>query len=268
MVPADLCVEASALGAEVDFRGDAEEPMWPLVARPLAANAADFRLAIPPDLAERERVATVVRALRLLKADIGGEVAVGAWIPGPLTLAMQVVNLDNLYTDIATRPAEVARVLDLLTGALAQVGQAYQAAGADFLTIHEMGGSPGVIGPAAFSALVLPRLQRLLARLSTPRVLSVCGKTTAAIPLLAQAGAEALSVDQTCDLAPARSLLGEHTLLFGNLDPVAVLMEGDAAAVRSAAARAIEAGVDAVWPGCDLPPAVPAENMRAFARAG
>jgi MtaA/CmuA family methyltransferase len=263
-VPTDLCVEASALGARVDFREDLPEPTFPLIAEPLAASADDFPLGVVHDVTRHERVEAVIEAIRLLKRQFGEQIVVGAWVPGPLTLATQVIELANFYADIARAPKAVSRVLDSLTDVLALVGLAYRGAGADFITVHEMGGSPSVIGPRAFERLALPCLQRLIGALPAPRVLSVCGNTNRAMPLLVEVGAEALSVDQRNDLAGSRDIIGSRGLLFGNIDPVAVLAEGEEEDVRRAVRAAIAAGADAVWPGCDLVPLTPAQNLRAL----
>ena len=138
----------------------------------------------------------------------------------------------------------------------------YREAGADFITVHEMGGSPGVIGPKRFEQWVLPPLQRLFSRLIAPHVLSACGRTTGSIGLLAQAGANALSVDQLNDVAQSRVTLGVEPLLFGNIDPVRILANGDEAMIRWAVTDAIGAGVDAVWPGCDLHLLTPIDHLR------
>lgn len=263
IVPTDLCVEASALGAEVDFREDMPEPAFPMIVRPLAESAGEF-VAHASDITRHERVAAVLEAIRLLKARIGEQVLVGAWVPGPLTLALQVIDLVNFYMDVARAPQEVARVLDSLTDVLIQVASAYRAAGADMITVHEMGGSPGVIGPRAFESLALPRLKRLVGALPPPRVLSVCGNTNQSLLLLAAVGAEAISVDQTNKLAHSREVIGGRSLLFGNIDPVEILAEGEPQDVRRAVRAAVDAGVDAVWPGCDLVPQTPAQNLRAM----
>ena len=81
--------------------------------------------------------------------------------------------------------------------------------------------------------------------------------------LLSQTGASAISVDQTSDLVAARAFLGD-TYLFGNIDPVAILQQGIEVEVTEAVHRAKEAGVDAVWPGCDLVPLTPLANIRAM----
>ena len=121
-----------------------------------------------------------------------------------------------------------------------------------------------MIGPLAFEKLVLPCLQRLIAALPTPRVLSVCGNTNRALALLIEAGAEALSVDQGNDMARSRKLIGRGGLLFGNLDPVALLAEGEEQEVRRTVSAVIAAGADAVWPGCDLVPLTPSRNLHAL----
>ena len=263
-VPFDLGVEASALGAEVDFHGDVPYPVFPSVTQPLAESPVDYEVTAPPQVALRGRVPVVVEAIRLLKQRPGAETAVGAWVPGPYTLALQVVSMLEMITAVAKEPEAVGRVLDGLTEVLVEVALAYRQAGADFITVHEMGGSPGFIGPRAFEQLVQPRLKRLLGALPAPRVLSVCGRTNRAMHLLAGCGADALSVDQTNDLAQSRQTVGPDLLLFGNIDPVSTLADGDEEAVRAAVRQAIAGGADAVWPGCDLAPAAPLANLRAM----
>jgi len=264
VVPMDLCVEAEALGAQVDFRLDAPRLEFPRVVTPLAVSPDELKLVVPADLPQRGRLPVVIEAIRRLKESVGREIVIGAWVPGPLTLAMQLIDLKRLTADVVRAPEAVGRLLDPLTDLLTEVGRAYRAAGADFLTVHEMGGSPGFIGPPAFKNVVQPRLKRLIAALPAPRVLSVCGDTNRAIPLLPECGAEALSLDQLNALARTREVLGTHVLLFGNIDPIGTLANGDETGVRRAVRHAIDAGVDAVWPGCDLWPLVPAVNMQAM----
>lgn len=266
-LPLDMGVEAEALGAGIDFYADAAQPQLPQVSRPLAEAVADLIMRVPSDLETRGRLPVVAEAVRRLKQQAGDSLIVGAWVPGPFSLLAILAPPNALYTALGELPASLEPALAACAEALARSAALYQAAGADFITIHEMGGSPGVIGPRAFRRHVLPPLQRLVRALAAPRVLSVCGRATAAIPLLAEAGAEALSVDQLTDVGQARAALGPGPLLFGNLDPVAVLAEGDEAGVRDAVAAAVAAGVDAVWPGCDLWPLTPAANLRALVTA-
>jgi [methyl-Co(III) methanol-specific corrinoid protein]:coenzyme M methyltransferase len=84
--------------------------------------------------------------------------------------------------------------------------------------------------------------------------------------LLAQTGADAIAVDQLNELAETRKKL-TGTLLFGNIDPVGKLWQGTRGEIAEAVHAAKDAGVDAVWPGCDLVPQTPIENLKAFLRA-
>lgn len=78
--------------------------------------------------------------------------------------------------------------------------------------------------------------------------------------------AEALSVDHTTDLALARRAW-QGRLLFGNLDTLDTLAFGTPDRVAEAAGAALEAGVDALWPGCDLHLETPEANLRAMVAA-
>jgi [methyl-Co(III) methanol-specific corrinoid protein]:coenzyme M methyltransferase len=104
----------------------------------------------------------------------------------------------GLFTEMKREPIAVADALFQIASFLAEVGTAYREAGADFITIHDMGGSPGFIGPAKYEQFAYPAEKLLLAELPAPRVLSVCGTTNKSIHLLAQTSAEQL-VDQLND---------------------------------------------------------------------
>ena len=184
-------------------------------------------------------------------------------IPGPYTLLLLIVDIKKMFIEMSREPQAVTDALFHLSSFLAQVGTAYRSAGADFITIHDMGGSPAFIGPAKYEKFVLPAEKLLIEKLPKPRVLSVCGNVTSSLHLLAQAGADAVSLDQTVDLAAARLAL-KDTLLFGNLDPVETLYRGDSTQVAEAVVRAKEAGVDAIWPGCDLVMRTPIQNIKAL----
>jgi [methyl-Co(III) methanol-specific corrinoid protein]:coenzyme M methyltransferase len=215
---------------------------------------------------QKGRIPIVLEAIKLLKEDVGKEIVIGAWVPGPFTLLSLLVETGALYLALKKSQEQVHAALEVLTVFLASVGKAYYAAGADFLTIHEMGGSPGALGPKLFETIVLPHLQALTSALPRPVVLSACGRTNGAMKLLAASGADALSVDQTNDLVQSRAEVPD-ALLFGNLDPVGLISQGTPGQISEAVTGVVKSGADAVWPGCDLYPQVPLENMRALVEA-
>jgi len=255
-LPMDLSVEAEALGSVLDFSHD---DRFPLPVTPLVASVKD--ILIPSDALTRGRLPVIQQAIANLKQDIGAEVVISGMIPGPYTLLLLLMEPGRLFMEMKKESAVVNQVLEQLGHFLAQVGRAYINAGADFITIHDMGGSPGFIGPAKYEQFVFPAEKQLIAELPKPCALSVCGATNKSMHLLAQTGADAISVDQLTELATARVILND-TLLFGNIDPVATLWQGDETQITEAVREAKAAGVDAIWPGCDLVPLTPIENIK------
>jgi len=265
VLPLDMYVEAEALGAEINFRENREFE-FPQVKK------AGFFGSVKELIAETQRtqsfmssgrIKLVCDAIRLLKEDVGKDVVIGGMIPGPYTLLLLVADVKKMFIEMKKEPQAVTDALFWLSSFLTQVGTAYKNAGADFITIHDMGGSPGFIGPAKYEQFVLPAEKLLIENLPQPHVLSVCGNVKSSLHLLAQTGANAISLDQTVDLATARTAL-KDTLLFGNLDPVATLFQGIESQVRESVIRVKEAGVDAVWPGCDLVIQTSIKNIKAM----
>ena len=264
-LPLDLYVEAEALGATVDFREGSEGAEFPRVVDFLYQKVEEFNTK-ERKIQEAGRIPLVCEAIKLLKEDVGDEIVIGAWVPGPFTLLSLLVETGALYMSLRKEKEIISTALDFLTQVLVSVGNAYHEAGADFLTVHEMGGSPGALGPKVFESIVLPHLQKLFSALPRPAVLSACGRTNGTMHLLAASGADALSVDQTNDLAATRKEVPD-VLLFGNLDPVGLISQGTPDEITEAVERVIRSGADAVWPGCDLYPDVPLANLKALVKA-
>jgi [methyl-Co(III) methanol-specific corrinoid protein]:coenzyme M methyltransferase len=276
VVPLDMYVEAEALGAEINFRENREFEFPQVKEAGLFESAKALTAEITTlapyasagediEFLHKGRINLVCDAIKFLKEDVGNEVVIGGMIPGPYTLLLLIADVKNMFIEMKKEPQAVTDALFHLSSFLAEVGTAYREAGADFVTIHDMGGSPAFIGPARYEQFVLPAEKLLIEKLPKPRVLSVCGNVTRSLHLLAQTGADAISLDQTVDLAAARLALND-TLLFGNIDPVETLYRGDSAQVAKAVIRAKEAGVDAIWPGCDLVPQSPIDNIRSLAQ--
>jgi [methyl-Co(III) methanol-specific corrinoid protein]:coenzyme M methyltransferase len=266
VVPFDLCVEAEALGCAVDFQTDTDAFLAPVISQSLSWDDWQPEMITSGDqgdLLRSGRIPLVANALRLLTHEIGQHVAIGAWLPGPFTLAWQLFGAEAWLAGLA-EPKKAGAVLDVLAELLARVGHYYREAGADFLTVHEMGGSPQVIGAKHFRSFVAQPLTRLMASLPPPRVLSICGATDEIVADMAATGADALHVDQRNDLARTRRVLGPAAVILGNFDPVQTLSQGTPAAIADSVQKIVAAGANAIWPGCDLWPDIPDENFRAL----
>ena len=264
VAPFDLCIEAEALGCEINVYAHSEDLLYPTIKKKLIHNETEMEIAIPSNLTERGRVPLMMEAIKLLKKDIGGDAAVGTYVLGPFTLAGQIMELNDLLKLSFKKPDKIGKLLDQLADVIIQVAGKYEKAGADYITVREMGATSDVLSPRVFKSLILPYLKKIFDKLSVPSVLHICGKTNDIVPFMAESGAKAISVDQKNDIAETRKKLGPKALVFGNYDPYNVLVAGTPDLVRQTIRKCMDDGVSAVWPGCDIWPTVPADNFKAM----
>ncbi|MEK7757491.1 MAG: uroporphyrinogen decarboxylase family protein [Planctomycetota bacterium] len=227
----------------------------------------EYEFKKPADIANTGRIPVVLEALRHLKRDLGDQVAIGSWTLGPFTELGQVMDLEVLLKLAAKKPDMVNRHLQFMADYLADVISLYVEAGADFITVREMGATSSILSPRMFKSLVLPNLQALFGRIkSVPTVLHICGDTNPIIEMMAQSGANAVSVDQTNRMNESRAKL-PNVVLLGNYKPFGDFCEGTPEQVDALIKQSIDEGADGVWPGCDIWPVVPDENMKAMMAA-
>jgi len=267
VVPFDVGVEAEALGCQVNYYLDHTDIVYPTISKKLADKVEDVNIPVPSDLAKAGRIPAVTEAIRLLKKEVGSQVAVGAWVLGPFTLAGQIIELDDLIKKTVKMPEAVSNVLDTLEEVVVALASIYKKAGADYLTVREMGGAEDVLSPRTFASVIRPHLERVLAALESPKVLHICGETNIIIEQMASCGADAISVDQKNRLSESRDKVGADTILMGNIDPYNVMVRGSPNDIDNSVKEAITSGADAIWPGCDIWPTIPRINMEALVTA-
>lgn len=265
VVPFDLGVEAEALGAKMNFYDEVEGLLYPTIKEKCVVEADDIR--IPSDLEHAGRIPVVVGAIKALRRELGDEVAIGTYLLGPFTLAGQVKELDVLFEESFIEPEKVNKILEKLSDYIVQVFNIYKKAGADYFTLREMGGTSDVMSPKSFRSLIKPHLKKILTEMPRPSILHICGDTNSIVTDMAECGADAISVDQKNCMADTRQKLGDKVIILGNFDPIKVLHKGEAKNVGPAVIESLKGGASAVWPGCDLWPEVPKENMEAFMSA-
>ncbi len=265
VVPVDLCVEAEALGCVINVYPHAEGILYPTIKEKLVHNEADMESVVIPDgYTERGRIPMMREAIGLIKADIGNDVAIGSYVLGPFTLAGQIMELNDLLKLSFKKADKVAKLLDVCADAIVLTAKEYEKVGVDFITVREMGATSDVLSPRVFKNLIMPPLQKVISAISIHSVLHICGKTNDIVTFMMETGTTAISVEQKNDVAESRKKLGNDALIFGNLDAYNVLVAGTEEMVRSAVRKCIDDGVSAVWPGCDIWPTVPPQNMKAM----
>lgn len=144
-------------------------------------------------------------------------------------------------------------------------------AGADIIGIGDAAAS--LISPAMFEEFAFPYQKRIVEavhRAGARTKLHICGNTSAVLPQMIETGSDILDLDWMVDIGSAKRLLQDKTtILCGNYDPVAVLLQGSPEKI----ARKVNECADAVGSyyissaGCEVPRDTPAENLLAVADA-
>jgi uroporphyrinogen decarboxylase len=268
---ADTWVSAQAMGARVGAPG--EEQPWGGLGEPFVRTAADLRRIPPPDPGAQGRYPLMLDALQRVVAALGREVAVVACFDQyPFSLAAALMGINELMLALNDDPPFVRALMERCAEYGLAYGRALAAAGADVLT---GGDSPaGLIGPRRYREFALPFEQRLVAGLKAatgkPVSLHICGNAEPILADMARSGADGLEIDHRTDLARACRTVGPDLALWGNLDPVGVLLRGAPAGVRRAARQALEAvtaaghGRFVLSSGCTLAVETPFANVEAL----
>lgn len=262
VVPYDIAVEAEVLGCTMNTYPHREGILYPTIKEKVIKSPEDIR--IPENLSEKGRIPVVSEAIRILKKEVGNEVAVGTFLLGPFLLAGQVMDLEGLLKQSFKKPEIVTKTLTLLSDLIISMARIYKEAGADYITIREMGAGADVLNPKMFRSLVKSHLDRIMAEVDPPRILHICGNANPIVEDMANTKADAISVEAKTKASKAREILGKEALIFGNLDTYQILCLGSVEDVEKEVMRCILDGVSAVWPGCDLWPEIPEKNMRAM----
>jgi [methyl-Co(III) methanol-specific corrinoid protein]:coenzyme M methyltransferase len=263
VVPYDMTAESEALGNEISLYEDSEDILYPTIPEKRWQGLEEVE--IPDNILELGRIPMILEAIKLAKQE-APEHAIGAWQLGPFTMAGQLLELGLMLKGVFKQTKLVEAALDKISDMIIKIGLAQRAAGADFITLREMGTGTDLISPRTWKTIVMPRVKRILAAWESPKVLHICGATDMIIEMMNECGADALSVDIKNNLVESRKKIGDDKLLFGNFDVFALPCKEETTVEQAIEAIKvnIDGGVDAVWPGCDLWPDVKEENLRAI----
>jgi uroporphyrinogen decarboxylase len=133
--------------------------------------------------------------------------------------------------------------------------------------------SGSVISAEHYREFALPseaEVIRYLHRYDLDVILHICGDTRATIAMMAETGADLLSIDRI-EIADAVAGAGQTCRIVGNYDTSAILLS-EPTAIEGAVAEMVTAGRKCpkgfvAATGCEVPVDTPSENVHAFVRA-
>ncbi|MHC4105748.1 MAG: uroporphyrinogen decarboxylase family protein, partial [Planctomycetota bacterium] len=175
--------------------------------------------------------------------------------------------VESTFMDLIDKPEMFIKAGEVIVQNAIAFVTAQVKAGADMIGIGDAAAS--LIAPDMYKEFVLPLERKLIAavhEVGAAVKLHICGNIVNHISYMTQSGADIIDVDWMVPLKMARELAGPEITLCGNMNPAGVLFEGSGKEVADAARQCLKdvPGKFILMPGCEVPPATPQENIRAF----
>jgi uroporphyrinogen decarboxylase len=223
------------------------------------------------DLFKEPVIKNVMDATMMVKEKIGGQYLVTMTCWGPFTLAARFVGEEAFMKYTFKKPGFVEKMVDFCADLLIKLYEPLVNSGMECLSIADPTASGDLINPKQMERFAVPSLKKMSDWAKSKNVytiLHICGNTSDRLELFLKTGCSTIFFDQKVDIAKAKEVLGGKMSFGGNVAPVHVLLNKTAAEVEAACREVIEiAGKDGGFilvPGCDIPPTIPYENVKAF----
>lgn len=265
----DVGVETEALGSTLKYRTD----QYPTVHAYALTNASDLKKLSVPNALQHGRMPELLRAVNILRHEVGEEVLVVGAVVGPMTLATQLMGAENALFLAIDEPDAFTRLLDFSTDVIIRFGTAQIEAGAHLPIVFDPSASPEVIPPAFYREFVLARFKKIFqsfkAAGASANWLHTAGPVSPILPHYPNAGVDIANIDFCVDPLTAMNAL-PCTCINGNIKPLS-FVDGSAEGVFDESKELIrlfeKRGGFILSSGCEIPPEAKPENIEAMVAA-
>lgn len=265
----DVGVETEAVGSILTYRPN----QYPVVKSYALSEGVDLSSLSVPNPKKAGRMPELLKAVRILRREVGDEVLVVGCVLGPMTLATQLLGIEAALYLAADEPETFARLLDFAAEVVIQFGVAQIEAGAHLPIVFDPSSSPAVVPHQFFREVSLPRLKRVFAAFKragpVANWLHIAGPTEPILPFYPQAGVDIANFDYCVDPLDAQRAI-PRTCLDGNIKPLS-FVEATPEEIAVESSRLLKLFADRggfiLSPGCEIPPESRPENVSAMVSA-
>ncbi|WP_094603540.1 Uroporphyrinogen decarboxylase [Sporomusa silvacetica DSM 10669] len=260
---------AEAMGTELFFPED--DAPW--VEHPVVEDVKNIDKVKVADPWKDGRLPVYLNAAKHVVSEIGEQVFVGCIYAAPFTTASHLRGTEMFIRETYKNPSLVNELLELSKGSALAMIDALAEIGVVPVIVDPVA-STSLISPRQFEKFAMPHLTDIVARAHVkglPICLHICGKSTPIIELMAETGADILSID-IIDMALTKKLVGNKACLFGNIKPAETMLKGTPEKVAAEVREIIQNAGDSprgliVSTGCEIPFNTPPENIDAVMAA-
>jgi len=215
----------------------------------------------------------LLRAASVLRKEVGEQTLVIGAVTGPMTLATQLIGMEDGIYLAADDPDRFEQILDFATEIAIHYGIAQLEAGVPLPMIFDPAASSVIVPPRFFAEFLQPRIKRILTAFHQAGALlhwlMITGTIDPIVKYGAELGLDILLVEY--DVAPARILQDlPRTCVAGNFRPLSFVTstpEKITAEVHALAKLFATRGGLLLSAGCEIPPEAKAENIAALVAA-
>ncbi len=215
---------ASAMGGSIITFED----IAPRLKEGLVKNPEGVQKLCIPHPKKAGRLPINLQLLESLNNEIGDNVAILNYVPGPFSFAAELMGLDEALNKIFENPELLKKVMEFCRVATITLGVIKIQNGAEILTIADPLANFENLTPKQFEEFCFPALKKMIEELRLKKTkigLQIGGNTTPLIDLIAETGADFLELDTKVDLASIQKGLKNETCLSGNVDVTSLFMK-------------------------------------------
>ena len=219
---------------------------------------------LPDDFLSRGRIPELLKAVGILKKEVGDAVPILGGIIGPFTIAGALLETVPLLKASFKTPQKIRPFLEVAESAGTALAQALINAGVDIIVCEDMTASPALIAPHTYRDFELEYQKKQFDAISVPKILHICGNVDSIVEWMGQTGADILSIEPKSNGKLARAKCGPDIILMGGVDTVTTLYLKDTVTVKNECEKSIADGIQILAPGCTVAPGTPTENLVAM----
>jgi [methyl-Co(III) methanol-specific corrinoid protein]:coenzyme M methyltransferase len=219
---------------------------------------------LPDDFLSRGRIPELLKAVGILKKEVGDAVPILGGIIGPFTIAGALLETVPLLKASFKTPEKMRPFLEAGERAGNALAQALIDAGVDIIVCEDMTASPALIAPHTYRDFELEYQKKQFDAISVPKILHICGNVDIIVEWMGQTGADILSIEPKSNGKLAREKCGPDIILMGGVDTVTTLYLKDTVTVKNECEKSIADGIQILAPGCTVAPGTPTENLVAM----
>ena len=255
--------ESSALGCNIQWES---KDNWPTVRmnEPIWSEPEDIK--IPSNLCTHPDTKCVTDAIRILRKELGDEVAIIGKTMGPWSLGYHCFGVEKFLLMSLDDPDKTKLCLDKMKQVTIDYGRAQIDAGADALTLPDH--ATGDLVSGDYYDRYLRELHSEFAQqIPIPLILHICGKTEDRMDYIAQTGMAAFHYDSKNDPCTSMDICSQRISLVGNVNNPQTLYSKGPEEVSAEVYANLDAHVELVGPECAIPLQTSIENLKAIPQA-